>query len=329
MSADRLFSAVSRDASGVGLGLIHWNSGTLTRECIESVMQGEVVPDHLVVYNNAAKAGEMEDLVERFPGIAIVNAPDNVGFAAAANFLVEELERRGARYAWILNNDTRVARDALSALLAALEGDSGLGACSGKIVVASDAEEIWYGGGVLDDLKIVTTRTLAVGSPPAVFDVTFLSGCCMLVRVDAMKRVGPFDVTYFAYCEDADWCFRARSKGVRLGYVPRAIIVHEVSASIRRSTLGKSRGTASSFQQFLSFRARGLLIRRHAHGALHKWALLATLWLRGIATIVGQVFLGRGEKSPAVFHGLRCGTFDPFGKSLERRWIAKFAGTAK
>jgi GT2 family glycosyltransferase len=61
-------------------------------------------------------------------------------------------------------------------------------------------------------------------------------GACMLVRRSSWDDVGPFDEGFFLYCEEVDWCMRARARGWGIVHVPGAIVVHHggVSAASAR-----------------------------------------------------------------------------------------------
>ena len=58
-----------------------------------------------------------------------------------------------------------------------------------------------------------------------VFDVPYLSGCCMLVKSSSFEAVGGFDERYFLYLEDADLTRMLSSEG-RCVHLPIASVVH-------------------------------------------------------------------------------------------------------
>lgn len=58
-----------------------------------------------------------------------------------------------------------------------------------------------------------------------VFEAPYLSGCCMLIRSDAFRRVGGFDERYFLYLEDADLT-RTLARDGRCVHLPVAGVVH-------------------------------------------------------------------------------------------------------
>ena len=48
----------------------------------------------------------------------------------------------------------------------------------------------------------------------------------MLGRREAVERVGGFDARFFMYCEDIDLCYRIRSAGWSVYYLPDATVGH-------------------------------------------------------------------------------------------------------
>jgi hypothetical protein len=58
-----------------------------------------------------------------------------------------------------------------------------------------------------------------------VFEVPYLSGCCMLIRSDAFYRAGGFDERYFLYLEDADITRSLAREGLCV-HLPVAGVVH-------------------------------------------------------------------------------------------------------
>ncbi|HSO27562.1 MAG TPA: glycosyltransferase, partial [Anaerolineales bacterium] len=53
-----------------------------------------------------------------------------------------------------------------------------------------------------------------------------VSGSCMLIRRAVIDQIGYLDERFFAYQEDADYCFRARRAGWDVYYHPAAQIIH-------------------------------------------------------------------------------------------------------
>ena len=79
-------------------------------------------------------------------------------------------------------------------------------------------------------------------------ETDFITGCLMLFDKQVLDEVGFLDESYFLYFEDADFCIRAKKKGVKLYYDPSLVIQHKVSQS--------TGGSGSSLQQKYQSRNR-------------------------------------------------------------------------
>ena len=67
-----------------------------------------------------------------------------------------------------------------------------------------------------------------------IFEVPYLSGCCLLVRSDCYAALGGFDPAYFLYLEDADLTRRLRPLG-RCLHLPVASVTHGWGRGSHRS----------------------------------------------------------------------------------------------
>jgi GT2 family glycosyltransferase len=66
-------------------------------------------------------------------------------------------------------------------------------------------------------------------------DVEHLLGACLLVRPEAWRDVGRFDEDFFLYCEEVDWCMRARQRGWNVSHLPTALVLHGGGASAEQA----------------------------------------------------------------------------------------------
>jgi GT2 family glycosyltransferase len=56
--------------------------------------------------------------------------------------------------------------------------------------------------------------------------VDALSGCFLMVRREALQKVGLFDEQFFLYSEDVDWCRRFWEAGWEVMFYPEAEAIH-------------------------------------------------------------------------------------------------------
>jgi hypothetical protein len=70
-------------------------------------------------------------------------------------------------------------------------------------------------------------------------DVTFATGCALMISRVAIEKTGMLDETLFAYNEDADLSCRILRNNLRIRYVPEAVLWHLEGWSSRR-TVGQA-----------------------------------------------------------------------------------------
>lgn len=195
--------------------------------------------------------------------IIVVSNLKNLGFAAANNIGYALLAVRGdPKYIWFLNNDTEVAPEALSHLVARMEQDRKIGICGATLLHHGLHNCVQAYGGV--SYSFATARGHHIGAGTAYsgpFDntqiekqVTYISGASMLVSREFLREVGPMCEDYFLYCEEVDWAWRARGR-FKLAVETAAVVYHKEGASIGTESQGRPPSLLSDF-----FQARNRLL---------------------------------------------------------------------
>jgi len=263
--------------------IVHYANAHDTVRSFESLRRSEL-PDHaVIVVANAATPEELQQLHAALgPHANLIRLPENRGFAAAANEGIRRAVEMGAEYVWILNNDTVVDEGALSTLVDAMDSEPTIGIASPQIrsPVGHEAPVgIWYAGGSLSMWRSrAKHRTEALTTQHPAVDVSFVTGCAMMIRRSVFRTVGLFWEDLFLYWEDADMVLRARKKGWRTCVVPQAWIYHEVHGAA-------SEPVASYFL----FRNAPLVAWRNGSALtvvssiLFTWLRVARRWIEAIA----------------------------------------------
>jgi rhamnosyltransferase len=110
-------------------------------------------------------------------------------------------------------------------------------------------------------------------------EVGFLISSGSLIKVEALKDIGPMLAEWFIDHIDTEWCFRARSKGWQLLGVPNAVLSHRLGDSIIRFWWLRMRNIAthSPLRDYYIFRNTIFLIKRSYIPG--KWKIHFTLRL--------------------------------------------------
>jgi GT2 family glycosyltransferase len=237
------------EAPAVSVIIVTYQSHETIGACLASIAAHAGVPVEAIVVDNASTDGTCELARDQFPHARIVHETHNRGFAAACN--------AGARLAsapdlLFLNPDAELRPRALRLLAEFLRRSPRIAAVGPRLVYPDGAEQdsaFDYPSLLMTWLeffprpgRILHTRlngriTSPHGAPVA---IDHPLGACMLIRRAAWEDVGPFDEGFFLYCEEVDWCLRAKERGWQIWHVPTATVTHHggvSSASARAASL--------------------------------------------------------------------------------------------
>jgi GT2 family glycosyltransferase len=111
----------------------------------------------------------------------------------------------------------------------------------------------------------------------------------MLIRAEAIRKIGLFHPSFFAYAEDVEWSLRAMEAGIRCFFEPSATLWHKMfGASVKEGRRVVSKGAPRV--EFLLSRNWFSLLRLHTR----PWSLR-----RGFALIY-HVFIRRLPRGMAL-----------------------------
>jgi GT2 family glycosyltransferase len=217
--------------------IIHYKTPELLLQCLKSIFSESVDLDfEVIVIDNASMDGELEQVVQMFDRVTWQMNKKNIGFAAACNQAI--LMSRGS-YVLVLNPDTIVSPNDLPELVTFMEEHPGVGACGPRLLYPNGELQ-------LSCRKFPTLFTLLLRifrldrfiSGPArtylmanwdhanVREVDWVIGGCLLLRREAVKKIGLFDEDFFMYYEDVDLCYRLKQANWKVYYYSEVSVVH-------------------------------------------------------------------------------------------------------
>lgn len=186
-----------------------------------------------VVVDNGSSDDTVAWLREHWPGVGIVELPENVGVSAALNECVEA--GRDTELVALLNNDLELDPDCLAELVAAMREHPRAGSAGAKLLDFHDRGVIDGAGDIFIWHGLPARRGHGQrdhGQYDAAQAVFGACGAVAVYRREALMCVGRFDESFFAFYEDSDWSFRAQLQGWECRYVPSAVAYHMGSATV-------------------------------------------------------------------------------------------------
>ncbi len=229
-----------------------YNPGPILFSCLESLKLAlSQIDAEVIIVDNASGDGTVEQVRQNFPEVKIIANPANRGFAAANN---QGLAVASGDYL-LLNPDVVLHPNSLSSMMQFIEGHSEVGICGPRMydeqghvaLTAYPTYEpkmiLWQYLG-LDRVLPYTVygryrRQCETATEP--FSVETLQGSCFMIRRKVYQQIGGLDESFFLFCEEPDYCERARAKGWKVCYVPTAQITHYESSTVSRYTAARVR----------------------------------------------------------------------------------------
>ncbi|MFK7730423.1 MAG: glycosyltransferase family 2 protein [Pseudomonadales bacterium] len=213
--------------ANIAVIIVNWNSGRFLRSCLTALESQTLLPDQVIIADNASTDNSLPMTHEYQLPIKILRLSENTGFSYANNKAVESLDDT-IEWIVLLNADTEpdpgwLANlvegahkhpnfDFFASTLLSMEEPSLYDGTGDRLFYSGLAKRHRYREGVKADL----------GSD----EVFAPCAAAAMYRASAFRAVGGFDDSYFCYFEDVDLAFRLRLKGCKCLWVSNATVLH-------------------------------------------------------------------------------------------------------
>lgn len=208
--------------------VVTYNSAATLRECLDHLKGVDVV-----VVDNCSTDDSVK-IARSYPGVQVVESPQNVGLARALNL---GASHRPGRDLLIINPDVSLTAATLDRLVYRLGTDPSLGVVAPQLVgVAGVHQPTARSFPTVATILARRSRWLhkhrrvaaAIERHLNVADgrAFWLLGACLLVRREAWDEIGGMNEDYFLYFEDVDLSYRMNAKGWCIDLVDDVTAVH-------------------------------------------------------------------------------------------------------
>lgn len=219
--------------------ILNYKTRGLLRQCLKGLLQHLPNVEHeILVVDNASHDGTADMIVREFPGVICIETERNLGFGGGMNVGIQKAH---GEYILLLNTDIAILDDALSSLIAYLDGHPTVGLIGPRLVNPDGSTQLSCYR--FPNFFTALWRRTPFGKLPSIqhqlrsymmadFDhksdrpVGWILGACMMVRRKTLDAIGLFDERFFLYVEDTDLCRRCWEAGHEVHYVSSAEIVH-------------------------------------------------------------------------------------------------------
>ena len=221
----------------VSIVLYNTNESQLSR-VLDCIIQSTVFDRIILVDNSLTK---LPSKLMHLPHLTYIHVGKNLGYGAGHNIAIREIIDQ-SEFHFVLNPDIYFEPVAIHQMIGRMRQDESIGQLMPKVVYPDGSLQYLckliptpfdliirrFLPGSLKELarKKVENFELRFTGYNREMDVPYLSGCFMLFRTSALKKVGLFDERFFMYPEDIDITRRMHAQ-FRTLFFPDATIVHD------------------------------------------------------------------------------------------------------
>lgn len=228
--------------------IVNFNSAPFLKRCLISVQTHLAeIPHEVCVVDNGSSDGSCEFIRKRFSTVKLVANPKNRGFTAALN---QGLKETSGTYALWLNPDAELLDGGFRILLDYMDAHPAVGILGPQVVNPDGSRQLScrtfpsYRTALFHRYAFLTrlfpmnplSRQYLCSDwdPNAIHSADWISGACFLHRRAVADELGGLDDRFFMYCEDVDFCLRAKQSGWSVCYHPAARVLHHIDVSGRQ-----------------------------------------------------------------------------------------------
>lgn len=251
----------------------------------------------VIVVDNASKGNEASIISKKYSQVKVIQSNRNLGFAGGNNIGIKEAK---GKYIFLINNDTYFKDFNINSLINRLESSDKIGIVCPKLRFAWGNNPIQFAG--YTPLSNITLRNKAIGfgeEDRGQYDIPhstpYAHGAAMLIKREAIEKVGLMPECFFLYYEEIDWSMMFTRAGYEIWYDPSCTVYHKES---------QTTGQNSHLRTYYITRNRLLIVKRNYKG-INKY--LSYIYLIGIVAprdIIKFTLHGRFDLVKAVYNGV-------------------------
>ena len=274
---------------------VNYNGFKDTCELIDSIPFNDDM--EVIVVDNGSNEDEATLIAKRYPHVNTIRSNQNLGFAGGNNLGIKMAK---GKYFFLINNDTIFKDYTIQPLIERLESSPTIGMVCPKIRFTWGTNPIQFAG--YTPLSKITVRNQAIGygeEDKGQYDIPhptpYAHGAAMMIKREAIEKVGLMPECYFLYYEELDWSMMFSRAGYDIWYEPACTIYHKES---------QSTGQNSSLRTYYITRNRLLLVKRNWHGLIK---YLSFSYLIGIVTVRDLckfAIKGKTDHIKAIYKGI-------------------------
>lgn len=210
----------------IGAVIVTYKRPLALKKTIFGILKQGIPEEKIVIINNDPSLFlTSEQIDSAFTQLDIQNQSENIASAGGFAKGMEAMERKGLKWAWLFNDDSRPMVGSLDSIQQAV-----LELTDQKLGLLKLANCNEKGLATLLNWKGVRVPSyVSVSNQLIQTDLVTFDGC--LVSTDLIRSIGTCDPAYFMGTYEFDYCLRAKDAGYSIYTLPNGLIEDEKAGS--------------------------------------------------------------------------------------------------
>lgn len=223
----------------ISIIIVSYNCQEEIARCLSSLVSPA---NEIIVVDNNSKDNTTCYIKENYPEVTLIENKENLGFARGVNL---GIRKASGEYLILLNPDTEILNDGIKKLVDFASHNKNIAAIGPRLLNTDGSFQpsaynfptvLWAFFHLIQISKLFSKEKVEkffpyFSKPDKIQEVDWVTGACICIKKEALKKVGLFDENYFLYFEEIDWCKRAKENGWKIYYYPPAVIIHHLERS--------------------------------------------------------------------------------------------------
>lgn len=204
----------------VSIIVVNFNGGQKTLDCLECLKKLDYPNYEVFVIDNGSNDGTEKSILS-YKEFEFIFNKENLGLTKAMNI---GIKNSSGEYILMIDQDAIIEKDFLKKMMQVILKNEKFGAVFPKVYFFNHPNVFNHCGSTISSItgktKVRGFNEEDVGKFEKQVEVDYAPGTTLLLRRDALEKVGLMDEDYFVYYADADLCFKLRKAGYKIIYTP-------------------------------------------------------------------------------------------------------------
>ena len=256
----------AKPTTDLTLIILNYNSQFWLKQNLDSLKKFVLTKTNFkirtIVVDNHSDDDSLALLGRSYRWVDVIELPENIGFAKGNNV---GLKQAKSRYIMLINADLEFTADSnLDLLINYMDENPKIGVITPKVSLSSgEIDPACHRGEPTPWATLTYFLKLEALLPKVPFfsqyhqwykdlaqphTIDACSGAAMMVRSQALEKVGLLDEQFFMYAEDLDWCNRFRKARYQVMYYPYVELTHhKYKSGLSSQSKATARKTSQHF----------------------------------------------------------------------------------